>query len=153
MPERQIADLVENDALGLAVHAIGRDFVIAARQPSGMAMADVPAGGDINRKDGVAKFQQSEKHAGVSVGARMGLHIGEAALEELACSLGCFPEATRRRPIGARRRDRLAELLGALALTLANDDLAALERAVPKGPAAGSRYAEGQMAHLDSERE
>ncbi len=55
--------------------------------------------------------------------------------------------------IGARRRDRLAESLGALALTLANDDLAALERAVPKGSAAGSRYAEGQMAHLDSERE
>jgi hypothetical protein len=31
-------------------------------------------------------------------------------------------------------------------------NLAALERAVPKGAAAGTRYAEAQMAHLDSER-
>ena len=34
--------------------------------------------------------------------------------------------------IGARRRDQLAESLGALALTLSRDDLAALERALPK---------------------
>ena len=53
--------------------------------------------------------------------------------------------------VGARRRDRLEEALGALAVTLDPDDLAAIERAVPKGAAAGSRYAEAQMAHLDSE--
>jgi len=55
--------------------------------------------------------------------------------------------------IGARRRDQLAESLGALALTLSRDDLAALEKALPKGAAAGTRYAEAQMAHLDSEKE
>jgi len=54
--------------------------------------------------------------------------------------------------IGARRRDQLAESLGALALTLSRDDLAALEKALPKGAAAGTRYAEAQMAHLDSEK-
>ena len=54
--------------------------------------------------------------------------------------------------IGARRRDQLAESLGALALTLSRDDLAALEKALPKGAAAGARYAEAQMAHLDSEK-
>ena len=32
------------------------------------------------------------------------------------------------------------------------EDLAAIERAVPKGAAAGSRYAAAQMEHLDSER-
>jgi aryl-alcohol dehydrogenase-like predicted oxidoreductase len=48
--------------------------------------------------------------------------------------------------VGARRRDRLAESLGALAVTLSTDDLAALERAVPKGAAAGARYAAVQMA-------
>jgi hypothetical protein len=31
------------------------------------------------------------------------------------------------------------------------DDLATIERAVPKGAAAGDRYAAAQMAHLDSE--
>jgi aryl-alcohol dehydrogenase-like predicted oxidoreductase len=54
--------------------------------------------------------------------------------------------------IGARRRDQLAEALGALDLALTDDDLAAIERAVPKGVAAGERYAAAQMAHLDSER-
>lgn len=55
--------------------------------------------------------------------------------------------------VGARRRDRLAESLGALAVKLSTDDLAALEAAVPRGAAAGARYAETQMAHLDSERQ
>ncbi len=54
--------------------------------------------------------------------------------------------------VGARRRDRLAESLGALEVTLAPDDLAAIERAVPPGSAAGDRYAPAQMAMLDSER-
>ncbi len=42
--------------------------------------------------------------------------------------------------VGARRRDRLAEALGALELELTADDLAAIERAVPPGAAAGDRY-------------
>jgi len=54
--------------------------------------------------------------------------------------------------IGARRRDRLAEALGALDVRLTDDDLAEIERAVPKDAAAGDRYAAPQMAQLDSER-
>lgn len=53
--------------------------------------------------------------------------------------------------VGARRRDRLAEALGALDVTLDAADLAAIEEAVPAGAAAGARYPEAQMAHLDSE--
>jgi aryl-alcohol dehydrogenase-like predicted oxidoreductase len=54
--------------------------------------------------------------------------------------------------VGARRRDRLEEALGALELELGADDLAAIERAVPPGAAAGDRYQAPQMAALDSER-
>ncbi|GAA1353933.1 aldo/keto reductase [Streptomyces beijiangensis] len=54
--------------------------------------------------------------------------------------------------VGARRRDRLTEALGALEVTLTADDLAAIELAVPVGSAAGDRYPTNQMAHLDSER-
>ncbi|KOX30849.1 MULTISPECIES: aldo/keto reductase [unclassified Streptomyces] len=54
--------------------------------------------------------------------------------------------------VGARRRDRLAEALGALDVTLDAADLAAIEEAVPAGAAAGERYPAAQMAHLDSER-
>jgi aryl-alcohol dehydrogenase-like predicted oxidoreductase len=53
--------------------------------------------------------------------------------------------------VGARRRDRLAEALGALEVTLTPEDMAAIEKAIPKGAASGTRYAEAQMAHLDSE--
>jgi aryl-alcohol dehydrogenase-like predicted oxidoreductase len=54
--------------------------------------------------------------------------------------------------VGARTRQRLAEALGALDVHLDADDLAAIERAVPPGAAAGDRYNAAQMRMLDSER-
>jgi len=54
--------------------------------------------------------------------------------------------------IGTKRRDRLAEALRALDLTLSADDLAAIEAAVPAGMVAGDRYDPAQVAMLDSER-
>ncbi|MGG6893998.1 aldo/keto reductase [Rhizobium sp. BR 315] len=44
--------------------------------------------------------------------------------------------------IGARRRDRLTEALGALSVKLSEADMAAIERAIPKDAAAGGRYPE-----------
>jgi aryl-alcohol dehydrogenase-like predicted oxidoreductase len=54
--------------------------------------------------------------------------------------------------VGARRRDRLAEALGALEIQLTPADLAAIEAAVPRDAAAGERYPAPLMVHLDSER-
>ena len=54
--------------------------------------------------------------------------------------------------VGARRRDRLAEALGALDVALSAEALAAIEAVVPKGAAMGDRYPAPQMAHLDSEK-
>jgi aryl-alcohol dehydrogenase-like predicted oxidoreductase len=54
--------------------------------------------------------------------------------------------------IGARTRERLAEAEAALELRLDEDDLRRIEEAVPADAAAGTRYPEPQMAHLDSER-
>jgi aryl-alcohol dehydrogenase-like predicted oxidoreductase len=53
--------------------------------------------------------------------------------------------------VGARRRERLSEALGAMDIALTPADLASIEQAVPKGSAAGTRYGAAQMAHLDSE--
>jgi aryl-alcohol dehydrogenase-like predicted oxidoreductase len=53
--------------------------------------------------------------------------------------------------VGARRRERLTEALGALDVKLGAADLAAIEAAVPAGAAAGDRYIAAQMAQLDSE--
>jgi aryl-alcohol dehydrogenase-like predicted oxidoreductase len=54
--------------------------------------------------------------------------------------------------VGARRRERLTEALGALAVRLTPSHLSALANAFPPDAAAGTRYAADQMAHLDSER-
>jgi len=54
--------------------------------------------------------------------------------------------------VGARRRDRLAEALGALELELAPEELAEIEAAVPPEAVAGERYDAHGMALLDSER-
>jgi len=54
--------------------------------------------------------------------------------------------------IGARRRDRLAESLGALDIRLSPDQIQEIERAVPAEAAAGERYPQAQLAHMDSER-
>jgi aryl-alcohol dehydrogenase-like predicted oxidoreductase len=54
--------------------------------------------------------------------------------------------------VGARRRDRLTEAIGALELELTADDQARLESAVPEDAAAGTRYDPHQMQILDSER-
>ncbi len=53
--------------------------------------------------------------------------------------------------VGARRRDRLTEALGALDVRLDGSDIAAIEAAMPAAEVAGTRYPAPQMAHLDSE--
>jgi aryl-alcohol dehydrogenase-like predicted oxidoreductase len=54
--------------------------------------------------------------------------------------------------VGARRRERLAEALGALEMKLTADDLARIERAVPARAAAGDRYPTPVLRQMDSER-
>ena len=54
--------------------------------------------------------------------------------------------------VGARRRDQLAEALGAADLALSAGELERIEAAVPHGAAAGERYPAPMFEHLDSER-
>lgn len=54
--------------------------------------------------------------------------------------------------VGARRRERLTEALGALDVKLSGEELSRIEKAVPPGAAAGERYPEFAMAMLDSEK-
>ena len=92
-----------------------------------------------------------------------------AALEQLAAARGVTPAqlaiawvraksgAGAAAPtivplLGSRTRRQLDEALGALAITLAPEELARIEEALPPGAAAGARYQEHMMQHLDSER-
>jgi aryl-alcohol dehydrogenase-like predicted oxidoreductase len=54
--------------------------------------------------------------------------------------------------VGARRRERLVESLGASDVQLSGDDLAQIERAIPAHATVGERYPSPLMAVLDSER-
>jgi len=54
--------------------------------------------------------------------------------------------------VGARTRQRLSESLGALEVQLSKEELAELSAAFPPDIAAGTRYPEHGMAHLDSEK-
>jgi aryl-alcohol dehydrogenase-like predicted oxidoreductase len=54
--------------------------------------------------------------------------------------------------VGARRRDRLTESLGALDVTLSPADLKALADAIPPDAVAGGRYPAAQLVYMDSEK-
>jgi aryl-alcohol dehydrogenase-like predicted oxidoreductase len=54
--------------------------------------------------------------------------------------------------VGARKPERVAEAVAALAGELSAEDLAALEQAIPPDAVVGERYAPALMAQLDSER-
>ena len=55
--------------------------------------------------------------------------------------------------VGARRRERLAESLGAPDVILTGEELAEIARAIPRDAAAGARYPAVQMGMLDSEKQ
>jgi aryl-alcohol dehydrogenase-like predicted oxidoreductase len=54
--------------------------------------------------------------------------------------------------VGARTRKQLAESLGALDVSLSQEEIARIEAAIPQSAVAGTRYGEDQMRVLDSER-
>ena len=54
--------------------------------------------------------------------------------------------------VGARKRDRLDESLGAVEIELGPSDVEQIERTVSPGTVAGARYNEYLMGHLDSEK-
>jgi len=86
-----------------------------------------------------------------AVANRMGISVAQAAI---AWVIGrASDQKVALVPlIGARRRDRLAESLGALSIRLSAEQLEEIERAIPADAVVGGRYPETQLAHLDSER-
>jgi aryl-alcohol dehydrogenase-like predicted oxidoreductase len=133
--------------LGISVTAYG----ILSR---GLLGADARQIGERDPRSRFPRFQ------GENLRRNLGLL---AAVEKIAGETGATPAqlafawALSRGPdiiplIGTKRRDRLAEALGSLELTLGAGELAALEAAVPAGEVAGDRYDAGSMAALDSER-
>ncbi len=81
-----------------------------------------------------------------TVAAQKGMTVAQAAI------VWVLSRGTDIIPIiGARRRDHLAEALGALNFSLTASDLAQIEQAVPPNAVAGTRYNTQGMSSLDSE--
>ena len=82
-----------------------------------------------------------------AVAAELGVSVAQVAIAWVAAQGNDIVPL-----VGARRRDRLTEALGALDVKLSAAHLDKLAKAFPPDAAAGTRYAAEQMAHLDSEK-
>ena len=80
-------DLVEVDLAVLAAHAVLDRVEPLAREVRRRAVGQVTARGERHAENGVAGLQQGEQDALIGLRARMGLDIGEGAVEELAGAL------------------------------------------------------------------
>ncbi len=86
-----------------------------------------------------------------AVAGRMGISVAQAAIAWVVAR-AATQQVSIVPLIGARRRDRLAESLGALQVSLSAQQVAEIEQAIPADAAAGQRYPEAQLMHMDSER-
>ena len=136
-------------ALGIGVTAYG---VLSRGLISGHWQKQAPAPGDFRAH--APRFQGANIDANLALVEALrkaaeskGITVAQAAIAWVAARGDDIVPL-----IGARRRDRLAEAIGAAKVTLSAADISAIERAVPKDAAAGSRYAARAMADLDSEK-
>jgi aryl-alcohol dehydrogenase-like predicted oxidoreductase len=134
--------------LGIAVTAYG----VLSR---GLLSGKVPpadAKGDL-RVIRMPRFKQGnlERNLGLVEALRRIAAEKGATPAQLAVAWVCSRGADVVPIVGARRRDQLAESLGALEVALDAADLARIEAAVSPTLTAGTRYDAAQMAHLDSE--
>src|SRR3984885_13505092 len=135
--------------LGIGITAYG---VLARGLISGHWSKDQASAGDF--RHATPRFQGSNLDANLAlveplraIATDLGVSVAQVAIAWVAAQGKDIVPL-----VGARRRDRLTEALGALNVTLTPAHLAALGKAFPPGVAAGTRYAAEQKAHLDSEK-
>jgi aryl-alcohol dehydrogenase-like predicted oxidoreductase len=134
--------------LGIGITAYG----VLSRGLIGGHMSQAPTGRDFRAFSPRFQGENLQKNLELAealraAADRIGLSPAQAAIAWVAAQGDDIVPL-----VGARRRERLSEALGALKAELAPDALAAIEAATPKGAAAGDRYPAVQMAMLDSER-
>jgi pyridoxine 4-dehydrogenase len=135
--------------LGIGITAYG---VLSRGLISGHWSADRNEGGDFRRMS--PRFQGTNLDTNLAlvehiraIADELGVSVAQIAIAwVLAQGSDIVPL------VGARRRDRLTEALGALDVKLTPAHLTALAKAIPVGAAAGARYPEAQLAHMDSEK-
>ena len=145
--ERGILDVCRELGIGITAYGVLSRGLISGHWQKGTAEA-----GDLRAHS--PRFQRSNIDQNLSLveAMRRFAEAKDASVAQLAIAWVMAQGEDIVPLIGARRRDQLAEALGAADLRLTPEDVAEIERIVPKDAVAGERYAAAQMAHLDSER-
>jgi aryl-alcohol dehydrogenase-like predicted oxidoreductase len=143
-PEEKIFPVVEDLGIGVTTYGVLSRGLLAGSRPSGKSdiRAHFPRfsaenlDSNLRLADGLKRLA-SDKH----------ITATQLAIAwVLAKSKNIVPV------IGARTRVQLDEALGSIDVTLSAEDIARVEGVLPASKVAGTRYAEPQMSHLDSER-
>jgi aryl-alcohol dehydrogenase-like predicted oxidoreductase len=135
--------------LGIGITAYG---VLSRGLISGHWRKDVTAADDFRVHSPRFQGENADKNLALVEALRVIANVKGATVAQIAIAWVAAQGDDIVPLIGARRRAQLDEALGAVDVTLTPADLMAIEQAVPKGAAAGERYAAAQMAMLDSER-
>jgi aryl-alcohol dehydrogenase-like predicted oxidoreductase len=144
-PERAIFPLLDELGIGVTAYGVLSRGLLSGSRPAekGDTRALFPrfAGQNGQQNEGlVTKLRELAADRGVSP-------------TQLAIAWVLAKRKTIVPLIGARTRAQLHESLAALEVDLTPAEIAAIERAIPPDSVAGTRYAEDQMRHLDSERQ
>jgi aryl-alcohol dehydrogenase-like predicted oxidoreductase len=135
--------------LGIGITAYG---VLSRGLISGTWSKDNAAKGDFRVHSPRFQGENADKNLALVDALRIIANVKGTSLAQIAIAWVAAQGNDIVPLVGSRRRPQLDEAIGALDVRLTPADLAAIEQAVPKGAAAGARYAEAQMAMLDSER-
>jgi aryl-alcohol dehydrogenase-like predicted oxidoreductase len=143
-PEAQIFPVLDELGISATLYGVLSRGLLGGSKPGGGKdmRAHLPRFAEKNRDQNARVVDSLQSFA-----AARGMSAAQVALAwVLAKRPGYVPV------LGARRPEQLADAVRALAQPLTAADVAELEKLVPHDAIAGSRYAEEQMAHLDSER-
>ena len=83
MLDGELIDLVHVDAVRVGTHHVRHRLEPLARLVDGRAVRQMSAGGEAEAEDRVARRGERVEHALVGLAARVRLHVGEAAAEQL----------------------------------------------------------------------
>jgi len=142
-PERKIFPVLEELGIGATLYGVLSRGLLSGSKP-----------GEKDFRAHLPRFSGDTRAQNEKVVADLRA-FGEA--RRLTAAQVCVAWALARQPgfvpvVGARTRAQLEGILAVAGRPLTGDDVAELERIVPRDAVAGSRYAAAQMAHLDSER-
>ena len=135
-------------ALGIPVVAYG---VLSRGLLSDATLAEGAAAGAIRSRMPRFAGENFERNRELVAALSKIASLRKATVSQLAFAWMCTRGDDIVPLVGARTRAQLSDALAGLDLTLTDFELAAIERAVPKGAIAGERYGPAQMKHLDSE--